>query len=345
MCKPTASWMLVGIVCLMFGGVGMTLTAAAQPAAQSGDTTLGQPVTQIEAGDFRALAVTSDGDLLMVADAANNQVRVYSIASPDTADQPSLVSTVDVDGVPLNLVASDDFAVVSVATSESTDLVQVIAPADYDPSQPYAPVTWIDIPKNPTALAISPDERWAVVVTGRGYTLMELLAADNVNSINTTTNAATAALTNDMLFVASSNRPLISVFALEQGAQTAASGVIELDAPAVKLAINGSMTMGAAVLNDGRITLFDPVSLAVENVIEGEASPAGAYFLDREDAQWLLVLNADRDAVTIYDVSDPATPEIVQRESLDIAPVQAIAVFGDRFYVANDSRVIAYVPE
>jgi WD40 repeat protein len=325
--------LLVGVILL-----GTVIYNAQMPVQAQEQPPAGAPIARLEAGDFRALAVTADGQYLMVADAANDQIRVYDLSQ---RGQQPLVAAVSVDGTPVDMTAAGDFAIVLVDTGTNSDLVQVIAPADYDPAQAFAPTTWIDIPNNPRSVAISPNNRWAVAVSEDGFTLLELLSADNVNSAINDGSFNDAVLTNDRLFLAPVDEAMIIPAALDSGAQAALTRPLELDAPAVRLAINLNGTLGAAALENGGLTLFNLRTLTSVNVGEiGEVSDI--QFLSHENGEWLVVLNADGEQVTVYDVTDPENVGEMGSLALENVPVRAIAIFDTLILVADSDTVNIY---
>lgn len=318
------------------------------PALAQNDAPIGQPVAQLDAGDFRALAVTADGSLLAVADAATGQVRVYDLGNVDlnTSAQPPLIASVSVDGIPIDLVAAEDFFIVLVSTGDATDLVQVIAPASYDPTQLFTPVTWIDIPSNASALALSPDNRFAVVVSEGGYTLLELLSAENVNSafIDATIRAAFggAALINDRVFWAVPGSARLATAQLDSGAIAEVDESVALRTPAVQVIANVNQTCGAARMEDGGIALFDPVTLRVDSILQTNILSVDMRFVSREDAEWLIVLNRDRASISVYDVSDPTAVRGLGSQPLEITPVEAMTTYNDLVFFSASSTVSVY---
>src|SRR5262249_32593383 len=104
---------------------GLTPAAAqtvTSSAAVQGPTT--RVVTTLSSASTSALAYTSDGKLLMVADSGNNQIHVLDITTPET---PNEISTVDLDGKPVALAAAANFALAAVVVDRQTAFVEVIA--------------------------------------------------------------------------------------------------------------------------------------------------------------------------------------------------------------------------
>ena len=150
------------------------------------------PIGTLEAGDFRALAVTADGDRLLVADAATQQVRVYDFSDPS---KPALLSTLGVSGMPLLLAGGDNYGLVAVSTNANTDSIEVIAPPL--PGTPYVSgYNYIDVPKNPRALSLSPDHHWGVVVGEQGYVLLGINDPGNIDNFPVAETIIDAALSN-----------------------------------------------------------------------------------------------------------------------------------------------------
>ncbi len=123
------------------------LLAVGVASAQTDTTPIG-PISTLEAGNFHALAVTADGDRLLVADTQNNQVRVYDFTDPTN---PQLTTALDMTGIPVLLAGGENYGLVAVSESDSTaDSVQVVAPAFANAQAQYmAGISYIDIPKKP----------------------------------------------------------------------------------------------------------------------------------------------------------------------------------------------------
>lgn len=317
----------------------IVLGAVLAPHVWAQDTALIDPIATLEAGDFRALAVTADGARLLIADAASNQVRVYDISDP--ADPKPLVS-LEVQGTPIDLAASNDFALVLVETGGETDLIEVIAPADYDPRALYATVTYIDVPTGARHVRLSPDGDWGIVVGNGGYTLLEMLSASEVNSSAFIDVPAfnDGVPTNSRVLVASGGEPSIQSAPLQAQSQSVEG--LTLDAPARLLALNERGTLGAALLENGEVVFFDPAEMRlVGSQLLSQRDVLALRFAALEAGEWLLVAEADATAITLLDVSDLEDIGEIGARPLNIQ-VRTLTVWGDLLFVTDGQRIEIY---
>jgi hypothetical protein len=297
-----------------------------------------QPLATLEAGDFRALAVTTDGTRLMIADAAANQVRVYDISRP--AD-PQLLVALDMEGTPVDLVAGDDFALVLVRTGGDTDLIEVIAPADYDPRALYASVTFIDVPAGAQSVRLSPGGGWGLVIGEGGYTLLELISPSEVNSsaFLDAPSLADALVTNAGALLAIGDDERVQAVSLT-GAE--AGEALTLVAPARLLALNERGTLAAALLSNNELVIFDPADLnSIGSLSLGARDLAALRFVTVEAGEWLLMADAGSPTITLVDVSDPGDIGEIGSQTLGIA-VRALTTWGDLLFVTDGQRIGIY---
>lgn len=287
----------------------------------------------LEAGDFRALAVTADGDRLLVADAVNKQVRIYDFGDPAA---PALLSTLDVSGTPVLLAGGDGYGLVAETTDGDTDAFEVIAPIL--PGTPYATGIYFDIPKNPRALALSPDHRWGIIIGARGYVLLSINAPDDIESIPVNEPIVDAALSDSTAYLLRDGvletAPLGALQAIQ------AASVLALDGTASLVRLNPDASKGVIILDDTHLIFFDPATLEQtgEFSIEGN-SITDARFLSDGENEYLLVTQADSNSVALLDASDPKSVQTLPSiEPLD-NPVQALTVF-ERFLIVTDGATI-----
>ena len=283
--------LLIGL--LLVGGVVLAQDSTNTPIA---------PIGTLEAGDFRALAVTADGDRLLVADAENQQVRVYDFTDPA---QPDLLTTLDVNGTPVLLAGGAGFGVVAMQTGGDSDSVELVAPAFPSPRVQYqAGWSVYDIPKNPRVLAVSPDSHWAIVITDGGYNLLEINDPGNVNNVPVETSIIDAVLTDTTAYYLRDQSLLAAP--LQSGEALRAEQTLALDGVPSRLAINAQATQGVVVLDDTRLVFFDPETMKTtgELVLDGGAVTT-LNFLAHGDSEILLVTQAEQPAIRLFDASDP----------------------------------------
>lgn len=307
--------------------------------ARAQDTAPIDPIATLEAGDFRALAVTADGTRLLIADAASNQVRVYDISDP--ADPQPMVA-LDVQGTPVDLVAGDDFALVLVQTGDETDLIEVVARADYNPRALYATVTYIDVPAGAQHVRLSPDGDWGMVVGDTGYTLLEMLSPSEVNSSAFVEIAGfgDGLPTNNRALVANS----ASVQSAPLEAQFEAQSVegLALVAPARLLTLNERGTLGAVLLDDNEIVFFNPADMSlVGSHSLGGGDVMALRFVALEAGEWLLVAESGASSITVLDVSDPDDIGEIGTRSINLR-ARAMTTWGDLLIVTDGQRIEIY---
>ncbi len=293
------------------------------------------PIGTLEAGDFRALAVTADGGRLLVADAATQQVRIYDFSDPSN---PALLSTLEVSGTPLLLAGGDNYGLVAVSTSGDTDSIEVIAPAL--PGTPFSPgYNYIDIPKNPRALALSPDHHWGVVVGEQGYVLLGINDPGNIDNFPVAETIIDAALSNttayflrDQVLAAA---PLGGLEAMQ------AEKELGLDGAPSAVALNAATTEGVVVLDGNRLAFFDPATLTLTGTVTVDGSPiTDVQFLSKDSAEYLLVSQQDSRTITVLDTSDPKNiNSLPNGETLDKS-IRAMTTFG-QYVIATDGVTIS----
>jgi hypothetical protein len=304
------------------------------------DPPLTGPISILEAGDFRALAVTTDGSRLLVADAENNQVRVYDFANPEA---PERLTSIDLSGTPMLLTGGAGFGLVAVTTDEETDAVEVVVPPSPGERYPATTGSYIPIDKNPRALALSPDNHWGIAISDASYTLLEINAPDNVDSIpvNTRTTWISAALSNTNAYFLRANSlesaPLDALAALE-AAQT-----LPFEGTPSALALNADATAGVIVVDDNRLIFFDAQTLeqTSEFMVEGSAI-SSIHFITNDEGETLLITQEESGTVGTLNPANPQPLQALTAEAADGRPVQALATFGEYLIVTDGVTISIY---
>lgn len=300
--------------------------------AQEGTPPLGT-IGALEAGDFRALAVTADGERLLVADSVNQQIRIYDFSEPAA---PVLLSTLDVSGTPMLLAGSEGYGLVVSTTDGVTDAFEVVAPIL--PGTPFATGIFFDIPKNPRALTLSPDKRWGIIVSESGYVLLGINAPDDIESIPVDEPVIDAALSDTTAYLLRDQLLETAPLGTLQAIQ--AANVLALDGTASLVRLNHDASKGVVVLDGSRLVFFDPASLEQtgEFSIDGDAI-ADARFLSDGASEYLVITQADSNIVSLLDTSDTENIQMLPGiQPLD-NPVQALTVF-ERFLIVTDGATI-----
>ncbi|NDJ61224.1 MAG: hypothetical protein GYB67_08875 [Chloroflexi bacterium] len=329
--RPGLTLLIAGL-CLM--ALILPVAAQDQPSGQ-------QPLFSMEAGDFRALAVTTKGERLFVADGENNQVRVFSF--PDLES----ITTIALDGTPVAVAAADDYGLVAVRFDATFDLIQVIGPGMARRGSTYEPVNFIDTAAGVQAIAIAPNSRWGIAYGPGGSTVLELISASNINSVPLSADAypiSSGAFTADRLYWGMADAGL-AWSSLASGPAITPGAVTDVDAGTVHLAINPSLSLGAAALSDDTVLLFAPTSDSSEAVAALDVAAREVHFLTTEQGEWLILLTPDG-TIRMYEVTDPTAPVDLGVLELADAPasVRALATHNEFLVVAGSQQVDVYTP-
>ena len=289
------------------------------------------PISTLEAGDFRALAVTVDGDRLLVADAQNMQVRIYDFTD---ATKPKMLTASDVSGTPVLLAGGEDFGLVAVKTEGETDGVEVVTPPIPGPNAEYAPGLYIDIDKNPKALAISPDDHWGLSISEHGYTLMQINSASDIPSYQVGETLVGAALSNSTAYLLRGQN--LEASALDKLEAMQADKTLALDGDPTFIMLNADATEGVVVLDGNRLVFFDPAKLVKtgEFTVKGNAI-TGVHFLSKGRSTYLVVTQQDSNRITLLNAADPANVTALPGSESLSKPIQALVVFKQLIIVTD----------
>ncbi|MFN8562517.1 MAG: hypothetical protein U0703_13075 [Anaerolineae bacterium] len=318
------SWLVIFLWLALAGGVVF---------AQEQASPLGA-VGTLEAGDFRALAVTADGDRLLVADAENQQVRIYDFSDPTT---PALLWTLDVSGTPVLLAGGERYGLVAVTTDSNTDTIEVVAPPL--PDRPYlSGFNYIDIPKNPHALALSSDRKWGIVISERGYMLLGINAPDDIDQFPVDETILDAALSDTTAYLLRDGVLATAPLGTLQAMETARA--LGLDGTPSLVRLNPDASKGVVVLDGSRLLFFDPATLEQTGAFTVDGNPiTDVQFLSSGDAEYVLVTQADTSTIAVLNASDPGSVQaLASTQPLD-NPVQALTVY-DHYLIVTDGATI-----
>lgn len=316
--------------------IGAVLALGAAVGVFAQDTAPIDPVATLEAGNFRALGVTSDGERLFVGDVENNQTRVYSFGDPSN---PQLLNSVDLDGSPVALVGAQDFALVAV-TNRGADLLQVVAIPSYNPRQGYINYGTYDVTRQPRGIAISLSNRWATVYGENGYTLLEVLSADEINSVTVESESVqSAALTNNALLLLHEDTASIEIAPLERGPQLGESQQIALDAPGRAVAVNARGTLCAVLLENNTLSLINLSNLTEVGSVTLRGQFTEMQFVTGENAESLVLAQLGQSGFALLDVTDPGSVGQLSTSQL-ASPLQALTVYNN-LIIASDGQTVS----
>lgn len=291
-------------------------------------------------GNFRALAVTSNGERLMAVNAEDNQALVYRFDDPSN---PRLLNSVDLDGEPVAVAAAEDFGLVAVH-ADSAGLLQIIAIPSYAPRQGYINYGTYDVTSNPEGLSLSPSAHWGIVYGQNGYTLLELLSADEINSATTEGRSILgAALTDSALLLLPAERAVVEIATLQAGPQQDRASELALDAPAMAVATNADGTLAAVLLENNTVLLLDPSAAEAVGSVRLRGQFSQLRFLNHDEVGWLVLVQPGESSLLVLDVSNPA--RISQVGALELpAPMQAFAVFDDLLVASSSRTATVFAP-
>lgn len=328
---------LIAVICIICMGVGGTLAYG----VQAQDTPPLGPISTLEAGDFRALAVTANGDRLLVADAENQQVRVYDFTDPVN---PVLLTSLDVSGTPVLLAGGEHFGLVAVTTNGPTDAIEVIAPAL--PGGPYLPGSSIAIGKRPQALALSPNSQWGIAVSDGSYTLLHINTPGDIDSIPEDADLIGAALSNDTAY-------LLSAGSLDAAPLADLTALVPKDSLSLRgqpsaVALNRDGSAGVVVVDDSELVFFDPANLEQTSTFTLDGSPIiSIAYMTQDDTDFLLVMQENSASIRIINPADlqSDTAGTAAAESQLAAPegsrpLRALATF-DGMVIVTDGMTIS----
>lgn len=316
--------------------IGFALALGLGVSVSAQDTTPLGPVGTLEAGDFRALAVTLNGERLIVGDVINDQARVYDFSEPST---PRLLNAVDLDGTPVAVLGAEDFGLVAVTTRDA-GLVQIIARPSY--SRQYENYSTIDVTNAPIGMEISPSGHWAVVYGENGYTLLELLSADEINFATFEGDAIqAAALTDSELFLLPQDSDSIVTAGMQSQARILAAQELALPAAGRAIAVNEGETLGAVLLDNDALFLFNPQDMTELETLSLDGAFDHLRFVSANDAEWIVLGASNGDSLTLFDVSDPDQITPIGTRELQF-PLTALTVFEDLIVVSSAHTVTIF---
>lgn len=323
-------WLIVCCVVLLIAG-----SAAAQDDPADG-ASLGA-LTTLEAGDFRALAVTADGERLLVADAETDQVRVYNFSDPAA---PALLSSLDVSGTPVLLEAGRDYGLVAVTTDQAFDTLEFIAPAFRNTRAQFrAGINFIDIGKNPRALALSPDGRWGIAVSENSYTLLGINSPSEIDEFSVDQRLIDVALSNSTAYVL--REGVLEAAPMQAGEALQPEGAVALEGTPSHVAVNVDATNGVVVVGGSSLVFFDPQSLEVSFTRDLGGAPVSSIAFTQRDGRELLVIAREGDsAISLIDPNaPPENAELTASVASVSQPVRDLIAYDGLILITDGTQI------
>ncbi len=289
-------------------------------------------IGSVEAGDFQALTVTADERHLLVADAANQQVRIYSLAD---LSNPVLVSAVGVENNPQALVAARDIVMVSTQLDGDATTLEIIAPTRYTNAEPFVSgVNYIDLPFTVVGISVSPNLDIALAYGVDQYTILEIDSADDIATQGFALDLSHAFLTQDALIYAQGDQ--LSSLRLSDNSVTA---TLTLEDTPQALVRSADGQIGAAALGDGQIVIFETDSLnLVDTVTVPGAIPLMLAFGTTNGDQILTVVLDDARTMAFIAVTAGNVQVLEARIAME-NPIQAITTFGDHLIATDGTQI------
>ena len=298
------------------------------------DAILAETFATLSIEGANALAITADGQRLLVSDASASQVRVYGVNDVFNAQENP--ARLDLYGTPFALAATNNFGLAAIGDG-GTNQVQVFQLRGRGDTT----VNLFDIPQGPTAIMLSPDQRWAVVIGQAGYAVMELLSGDNINFYVYDVPITHAALTDDTVLLVQRGSNEIETKSLNAGSPPEVSTVLALSSGVDALAVNENGSLGAAALNNGDIVFFNPASLTETGSYSHGGSVLALAFVDTGSAEWLAVAVSNQESIDVLDVSNINAVTNLGQIVTD-APIQAL-VARDNLIATSDGSIITLI--
>lgn len=297
-------------------------------AASAQDT----PVVTVEAGDFRDLAIIEDGTRLLVADAASDHVRVYDITRMSA---PRLITSASLAGTPLALASAQGFAIAAVRTGGREDALEVVAPLPFNRRFPYMVINFVEVPRGVRDIILSPDGGRGIAIGENVYTLLDIIAAEEISAITVETDRSisAAAITADRVFVAFEGEPALEVLPIRSGASAAPETTIALDSPVRELAVSADGAL-VGVLTDGQMFILDSSDLTVR--AQTDAAASALRFIDAASAD-LLTLDESRMRIQLYNLQGDALRALNALELRQAA--RQLTTFGGFIFVTDGGSV------
>lgn len=296
------------------------------------------PLAILEAGDFTDLAITGDGTRMLVADTANNTARLYDITALDAPEQ---VASIPLDGVPLALAPMPDYALAIVEIDGQTDLLEVIAPALFNPRGGWEAFPLLDVPEGTGDLSVEPEGVWGGLAAGSALLVLEFLDPSTVNSIEIelSSTVSAIALTDSLILVATDDQTLTR-FELRSGPEVEQAEQVTLDATVTALDVTEDGALAAAALANSTVIVFAPATTG-SDIISTISIPAPAThvrLVSAGSSTSLVIGTLDSAEVPIYDLSDPANPQA--RTSLELnTPLRAMTSHEDILAISGGSQI------
>ncbi len=298
------------------------------------------PLVSIRVESAVALAVSGDGERLFVADGRANQVDVFDFGERDSLE---LLTSVALGGSPIDIAAGQDYAVVLVDGEGEGDLMEVVAPDQFADGG-YGLIAFFDIPDRPRQVVISPDHRWVSVIGDDWHQIYQLVsAADNVGyPLTDEPQPMAAVFAQGLAFTAVETPPSVQQYILRPDQPPRAARALALEDPPTQIALNARLTLGAVLVGESLLKLFDPVTMTqIGEDIALQRPIVRMQFVVREDGDWLLSLPDEGSDLLLLPISDPSAIGELGALPVGMEPT-LMAVHDDRIVVSDGQQISVF---
>lgn len=317
----------------------LSVAAAGFPSAAQQPAPTARQEARIRVPQAGPVAFLAAGGQLAVG--VGQQLQLFELSEP--ANPRDLV-TVELAGAPLALGVAGRAALVAVSRGAAPDEIVVVAPDPYRRGE-VGIVNSLQTSDATTHILVSPDNVWAVALSHDGYVTLRLDALDAIQSsalAHTSSPPAAGALLDDGLLLALTDEPHIDRLPLQVNpAGRSSRPRLELDAPAVALAVSPDGTLAAAALENDALVLFDPTEMRRVASIPLEDGPATALHIAQDGERRLVIIQiANRPAVMLLDITDPQ--QVGLPGSAGLGPgsrINAAAASGSRLALAGSDEI------
>lgn len=287
------------------------------------------------------IALTADGEVLVAADRDENTLRIFDISRPDAVEERE---TIALEGRPTAMVTTQTtlsgsrvrVALVAVLMADGSGSVEVIG------LDGEGLINILDVAPDPRSISVGSNGRWAVVVSDPGVAIMEIFAADDINSFiyeEFTQTVFGAAVAPDTAYFVRAGSTLIESLILRGNAPQAGE-TVSLESTATVISLNGDATLGVATQN-GQLAFFDPNARQVTSIFAlDDDSPLDMAF-GRLGNTTVLYVGQANGTLNVVDVSDPANPASVFAQELDIRLARLDAA--GELLAVTDGRQVALI--
>lgn len=330
MAVPARHWVASGIALLsVLITVALTVAQDVPDLIAIASLSIDEPIL--------ALAFPEDSQLVALNGSHAAVFDIVQNGSPSLR----LRSSVPLDGYAELLAAGAGYALTSTATSND-EFLTIIAPSTYNPRRGWEAVSLFQLPDETISLASS--DTWAVVGLENGYAALEIPSADIVNHrvIDTDNPVSHAALFGDSALIAYEDEPALHQVLLLPGPGVAAAQTIALPDSVIALAVSETSAVGAALLADRTVIIFDPVSGTI-TASTTAPQPADSLVIVHDDSATpcLVLAGHDQPGVQLI-IVDRSTASLTNAFIELPGSATAIAARGGLLGIADEDSITVY---